>query len=163
MSDEVQPDTCRGSTAAALEPEPPFKGQDDARLREALRRCSPATRAAAWEYRRTGRLDQIPTIIDGLIEHFVEPDARVKLRSGADGLRLVEDLGIDSLTMLEIVFLAEEVLQVTIENERLRPFRTVGDVKDFVAAKIAGATAAGGAYAPVSNEWPAPSVPHAGL
>lgn len=136
--------------------------QDDARLREALRRCSPATRAAAREFRETGRLDQIPAVIDGLIEHFVEPGARAKLRTGADSLRLAEDLGIDSLTLLEIVFLAEEVFQVTIENEKLRPFRTVGDVKAFVAAKIAGETALGAGYSPGQARWQAGTVSQTG-
>ncbi len=149
--------------AVDVEPGPTFAERDDARLREALRRCSPATRAAALEFRRTGSLDQIPAIIDGLIEHFVEPSARAKLQCEPDSLRLVEDLGVDSLTMLEIVFLAEEVFQVTIENEKLRPFRTVGDVKDFVATKLVGAAPESAGYAQDQTRWPAPPVSHAGL
>jgi acyl carrier protein len=39
--------------------------------------------------------------------------------------------------MLEIVFLAEDVLQITIDNEEMRPFRTVGDVKTFIVSKLA--------------------------
>jgi 3-hydroxyacyl-[acyl-carrier-protein] dehydratase len=105
-------------------------------LHDALKRCSPSTREAAREFRRTGRADYLPVIVDGLIEHYVEPDVRAKLSRADDGLRLVEDLAIDSLTLLEIVYLAEDVLQVTIDNDELRPFRTVGDVKDFFAAKL---------------------------
>jgi acyl carrier protein len=109
-------------------------------LKDVLKRCSPATRAAAREFRKTGSTDQLPAIIHGLIEHYVERDARAKLERGDDSLRLVEDLAIDSLTMLEIVFLAEEVLQVSIDNEELRPFRTVGDIKQFIVSKMGGAT-----------------------
>ena len=47
--------------------------------------------------------------------------------------------GLADFSHVEIVFLAEEVLQVSIDNEELRPFRTVGDVKRFVASKLAGA------------------------
>ena len=112
---------------------------EDTRLHDALKRCSAATRHAAREYRRTGKVEWVPTIIHGLIEHYVEPEARAKLGGADDNLRLTEDLGVDSLTMLEIVFLAEEVLQVSIDNEELRPFKTVGDVKRFVASKLAGA------------------------
>jgi acyl carrier protein len=54
----------------------------------------------------------------------------------------VEDLAIDSLTMLEIVFLAEEVLQVSLDNEELRAFRTVGEVKRFIVSKLAPASPA---------------------
>jgi len=121
-------------------PSPPparaFTPQDEAHLRDALKRCSPSTREAARQFRRTGRADYLPVIVNGLIEHYVEPDVRAKLSRADDGLRLAEDLAIDSLTMLEIVYLAEDVLQITIDNEELRPFRTVGDIKEFLAAKL---------------------------
>lgn len=113
---------------------------DDEYLRDALKRCSPATREAAREFRRTGDTTHIPAIIHGLIEHYVEPEARAKLGGGGDQLRLVEDLAIDSLTMLEIVFLAEDVLQISIDNEEVRPFRTVGDINRFIAGKLERAT-----------------------
>lgn len=118
-----------------------FTEADDAHLRDALKRCSPSTREAACAYRRTGSLDYLPAIVHGLIEHYVERGARAKLNRSDDAVRLVEDLAIDSLTMLEIVFLAEDVLQISIDNEELRPFRTVGDVKTFIASKLAHAPA----------------------
>lgn len=113
--------------------------QGESYIRDALKRCSAPTRDAACAYRRTRNAAHLPTIIEGLIEHYTEPGSRAKLRGACDGLRLVEDLGIDSLTMLEIVFLAEDVLQVSIDNEELRPFRTVGDIKRFIASKLASA------------------------
>ena len=114
-----------------------FTSEEDAQLRDTLKRCSPSTRDAACAFRRTKSLDYLPAIVHGLIEHYVEREARTKLNRADDGLRLVEDLAIDSLTMLEIVFLAEDVLQISIDNEDLRPVRTVGDVKTFIASKLA--------------------------
>jgi len=113
-----------------------FTPQDEAALRDALKRCSPATREAASGFRRTGSAEFLPAIVHGLIEHYVEREARAKLARADDDLRLVEDLAIDSLTMLEIVFLAEDVLQISIDNEDLRPFRTVGDIKRFLASRL---------------------------
>jgi 3-hydroxyacyl-[acyl-carrier-protein] dehydratase len=130
-----------GTRCLSLGPERPFTPADDAYLRDALKRCSPSTRDAACAFRRTGSPDHLPAIVHGLIEHYVERGARAKLNRSGDGLRLVEDLAIDSLTMLEIVFLAEDVLQISIDNEELRPFRTVGDVKQFIASKLAPASA----------------------
>jgi 3-hydroxyacyl-[acyl-carrier-protein] dehydratase len=72
------------------------------------------------------------------VERFVEPDLRVKLKDPDDDLRLIEDLGIDSLTMMEIVILVEEVLQMSINNEELRNLRTIGDVKLFIECKVRG-------------------------
>ena len=68
----------------------------------------------------------------------MEPDLRAKLKDPDDDLRLIEDLGIDSLTMMEIVILVEEVLQMSINNEELRHLRTIGDVKQFIECKVRG-------------------------
>jgi acyl carrier protein len=125
-----------GSGHIAPVPAKAFTPEDDARLCDALKRCSPSTREAAREFRKTGSPAFVPAIVNGLIEHYVEPDARAKLTRADDGLRLIEDLAIDSLTMLEIVFVAEDVLQISIDNDELRPFRTVGDIKAFLAAKL---------------------------
>ena len=110
--------------------------QEEVRQRDVIRRFSPLTREAAREFQRTGDRNQLSTIVHGLIEHCVDRSAREKLKDSDDSLRLVEDLAIDSLTMLEIVFLAEEVLQISIESDELRGFRTVGDVHRFIALKM---------------------------
>jgi len=134
-------DPGQGTQSRSPETARRFTPEDDAYLRDALKRCSPTTREAACAFRRTGSPDYLPAIVHGLIEHYVERGARAKLSRSDDGLRLVEDLAIDSLTMLEIVFLAEDVLQISIDNDELRPFRTVGDVKKFIASKLAHAPA----------------------
>ncbi len=116
----------------------PFAPEDEAALREALKRCSPSTFEAAVQFRKTGNADHMPAVVIGVIERFVEPDLRSKLKDADDDLRLIEDLGIDSLTMMEIVILVEDVLQLTINNDELRNLRTVGDVKTFIDCKIRG-------------------------
>src|SRR3954471_22956505 len=116
----------------------PFTAEDDVNLRESLKRCSPSTFEAAVQYRKTGNAEHVPAVVIGVIERFVEPDLRVKLKDADDDLRLIEDLGIDSLTMMEIVILVEDVLQMTINNDELRHLRTVGDVKIFIECKVSG-------------------------
>jgi acyl carrier protein len=116
----------------------PFSPEDEAALREALKRCSPSTFEAAVQFRKTGNPEHLPAVVIGIIERFVEPDLRIKLKDADDDLRLIEDLGIDSLTMMEIVILVEDVLQMSINNDELRNLRTVGDVKLFIDCKIRG-------------------------
>lgn len=111
--------------------------EDDPVLRETLKRCSPATYYAACKYRKTGCTDDLRTVVLGVVERFVERDLRVKLRMPDDALRLREDLGLDSLTMMEIVMVAEEVLGISVSNEELTQLRTVGEVQLFIAAKSA--------------------------
>ena len=117
---------------------PAFTSADDAELREALKRCSPATYEAAHRYRNTGDTTQLPAIVLGVIERYLERDLRPKLRHPASDLLLADDLGIDSLTMMEIVLLAEEVLQITIASEELLRLRTLDDAQRFIAAKVRG-------------------------
>ena len=50
----------------------------------------------------------------------------------------MEDLGVDSLMMLEIVMLVEETLDVSIENDELMELRTLGDVKTLIDCKVQG-------------------------
>ena len=116
----------------------PFTTEDDNNLRESLKRCSAATYEAAAQFRKTGNTEHLPAIVLGIIERYVEPDLRAKLKDADDDLRIIEDLGIDSLTMMEIVVLVEDVLQMTINNEELRHLRTVGDVKTFIEYKVRG-------------------------
>jgi acyl carrier protein len=110
---------------------------EDAQLREALKRCSTSTFEAARQLRRTGNIEYLPAFIAGVIERFVEPDRRGKLKHPADDLHLIEDLGLDSLTLMEIVLLAEDVLPISIPNEELRQLRTVGEVRRYIEVKLA--------------------------
>jgi acyl carrier protein len=51
----------------------------------------------------------------------------------------VDDLGIDSLTMVEIAVLAEEKLGVKIPDGELGNLQTVGDAVNYVAERSVGA------------------------
>jgi 3-hydroxyacyl-[acyl-carrier-protein] dehydratase len=108
----------------------------DAQLRAALKRCSPCTYYAAYQFRRTGDVRRLPVIVVGVIERFVAPEQRGKLKEPADRLRLAEDLAIDSLTWLEIVLLLEEVLQLSIATDELQALGTLGEAQRFLAAKV---------------------------
>jgi acyl carrier protein len=128
--------------------------QDDPVLRETLKRCSPATYYAACKFRQTGAPDDLRLLVAGVVERFVERSHRTALAAGGDALRLREDLGLDSLTMMEIVMLAEEVLPLTVANEELTSLRTLGDVQAFIARKLAAPRATPRpALAPAGNDW----------
>ena len=107
-------------------------------LRESLKRCSQETVDAAIAYRKYGEYEPVPTIVMGIIERYLEPEVRDKIKDCTEETRLYEDFGIDSLTMVESVMLVEETLNISIPNEDLRELRTVGDVKTFIDCKIRG-------------------------
>ena len=107
-------------------------------LRELLKRCPKGTFEAALALRAHKDVEQVPTIVMGIIDRHLEPDQKETLSKGDDAIRLYEDLGVDSLTMLEIVMMVEQTLQVTIDNEELRDLRTLADVKAYLDAKVKG-------------------------
>jgi len=107
-------------------------------LRELLKRCPKGTFEAALAFRAHKDVEQVPTIVMGVIERHLEPEQKEVLANGEDSIRLYEDLGVDSLTMLEIVMMVEQTLQVTIDNEELRDLRTLADVKVYLDAKVKG-------------------------
>jgi 3-hydroxyacyl-[acyl-carrier-protein] dehydratase len=134
-----------------------FPPDADAKLRTALKRCSPATLAAARTFRQSGDAADLPPLVCGLVERYLEPGLRPRLNPADRQLRLVEDLGLDSLTLMEIGMLAEEVLDVSLDHEDLRPLRTVGDVQQLMARAVAARAR------PVApNSAPAPAAGYPG-
>ncbi|HUI05397.1 MAG TPA: phosphopantetheine-binding protein [Verrucomicrobiae bacterium] len=112
---------------------------DLADLKEGLRRCSAKTVEAAVRYRETKDLTAIPQIVYGILERYQPATAAIKLSEANENARLIEDIGLDSLTLLEIVLSIEEILTLRIENEELREIRTIGQLNQFLHAKITGA------------------------
>ena len=105
-------------------------------LKETMRRCPPEAVEAAIAYQKTHDARYVPVVVMGIIERFVEPDYRAKIREANEDVRLSEDLGIDSLIMVEIIIMIEEALGITINNEEIRNVRTIGDLKAYLGAKL---------------------------
>ncbi len=132
--------TCRN-----LDPENPDAGRsrqlaacDDAALREALKHFSRSTYYAAYQFRLTGDPDRLPTLILGIIEHYVDTGLQGRLTRPDSELLLCEHLGIDSLDLMEMVSLLEDVLQIPISNSDRPALRTLGDLRRYVESKAAG-------------------------
>jgi acyl carrier protein len=113
-----------------------FTEADRETLKDSLRRCSPETIEAAIKYRETGDGSLVSAIVAGIIERFLEPDVKPLMQSGDDSLQLFDDLGVDSLTMMEIVILVEETLNISVENEELRELRSIKDINEFIKDKL---------------------------
>jgi acyl carrier protein len=110
----------------------------DEDLKELLKRCPAGTYEAARQFRESKDVSQIEQIVIGIIERHLEPEQKEILLKSDDSLRMYEDLGMDSLTMLEVVMMVEQTLEVSIDNEELRDLRTLGDVKSYLNAKARG-------------------------
>ena len=89
-------------------------------------------------FQATGDVKLVPVVVLGIVERFLEPEMVDVLKKGDDSVKFMEDLGLDSLTMFEAIMMVEESLGISIKNEELLDLRSVGDLKKFIQAKLAG-------------------------
>jgi acyl carrier protein len=112
--------------------------EEAARLRESFERCSPETIEAILRFRSEHGLDSALAGVHGIIERYVQSKPGVRISQLPEKTRLHEDLGIDSLTMLEIVMSIEEALDFHLQASDARNIRTLGDLRQYVDDRIHG-------------------------
>ena len=71
-------------------------------------------------------------ILAGLAE-IVNEETGVEVEDVQLDKSFTEDLDIDSISMMTIVVNAEEKFEVTIPDEEVKNFKTVGDAVEFIA------------------------------
>lgn len=108
---------------------------EDAGLREILKRCSPSTYEAARVFRQTGNPRYLPAIVRGILQPFVDESLQSKLEGSSEDLLLSQDLGIDSLALMEVAIVAEDAVGFPVDSEELRRVRTVGEMERALAVK----------------------------
>ena len=113
-----------------------FTSEDEAVLRDALKRCSEQTIEKAVEFRKTGNPELVGPVVMGIIERFLEPEKRAALKSAPDSAKMIEDLGLDSLTMVEIVLAVEDAVGMSIDNDDIQKLKTLGDIKNYIKGKV---------------------------
>ena len=105
-----------------------FTPEDEAALRDSLKRCSAETIEKAVELRKTGNPALAGDVVIGIIDLLKNPQ---------DSLKMIEDLGLDSLTMVEIVLAVEDATGMSIDQEDVQKIHTLGDIKAYISAKLA--------------------------
>lgn len=101
-----------------------------------LRRCSAPTIEAALRFQETRSPADVEPIIHGLIDREMPAENPTDLAAAPEDTRLIEDLGLDSLGLMDIVMAAEDVFGINIENEELRSIATMGELNRFIAEKV---------------------------
>jgi len=123
-------------------------------IRDALKSCPAPAVAAALRFRATGDIRCLPAILRGIIGRHVTPDLSAKLASpAADDFRLVEDLGVDSLMLIEIAASCEEVFQLSIPSRELFELRTLGDINRAIAQRLCCQAPPGERAASPADDW----------
>jgi len=102
-----------------------------------LARYPVEARDAYERFRTTGDAEALRIVVLAAVRDFMP-----KRNLGAtnieikDEMKLMEDLGYDSLAVAETVFFFEDLFKVRIENTELMSVRTIGELRSFVSRKL---------------------------
>lgn len=102
------------------------------RLEEELRRCPAGTKEALVNFLKSGDSSEFEIFAKGILVRNIDEDYHDVLVQGSDDLRFVEDLGVDSLSMIEIAINFEDALGITLIDDELKNMRTLGQVKEHL-------------------------------
>lgn len=87
-------------------------------------------------FKDNGNSDCLHKFVIGLIQFLQDASAGSSEEQLSDEARLREDLGIDSITIAEVVFLLEEIFEIEINNQELMEISSVGQLREFVLKKL---------------------------
>jgi Acyl carrier protein len=114
----------------------PVTENDRENFQQTLKRCPEGTLEALVLFRESGDLDALNTFLLGCIKRHTEDEYHSLLDEARDDISFIDDLGIDSMTMMEIVMMVEECLEIQIENQDLMSVRTLGDLNSFIKKSL---------------------------
>jgi acyl carrier protein len=106
-------------------------------LKETLKHCPTGTFEALIQFRETGDVPALMTFVKGAMVRHLDPDQTAALEAATPDSKLIDDVGIDSLTMTEIVIMIEECLEISIPTEDLMRIQTLGSLNEYLAEKAA--------------------------
>ncbi|MCC6415235.1 MAG: hypothetical protein IT582_04940 [Opitutaceae bacterium] len=99
----------------------------------------PETIQASFQrYLATGDLAAADEVVLAIIkDHVPEKKAALIPAQLTDNSTLTGDLGIDSVSIADALYMLEDVFDVSIPNGELASLRTLGDLRKFLRRKLA--------------------------
>lgn len=84
--------------------------------------------AAYVAYASSGELSQLDAVVLGVLQFYLAKPPPQPLAALPGSTRLREDLGVDSLTMVDTLFLAENLFDLTMADDELAKVSTLDDL-----------------------------------
>ena len=106
------------------------------KLRAALHGLPASAVAACEEFRATGHRAAFDRAVTELVEYHLSPRPPRPLATYPGSTAIVADLGLDSITMVELVFLFEAVFAVKIPQDKLIAVVTLDDLRNLLHAQL---------------------------
>jgi acyl carrier protein len=105
---------------------------------DGIRHLPAPAQAAFARFQAEGDPAMLDPVMLGVLEHFAPGPPNPPLSDLPGGTRLIEDLGYDSLTMVEVVFFTEELFGISVTNAEVLQVHTLDDLRGFIRRKLAG-------------------------
>ena len=67
-----------------------------------------------------------------MVEKIIAETLKIDIESIKDNMKFIEDLGGDSLHVVELVMAVEEAYDIQISDEEAEVLRTVGELKEYI-------------------------------
>lgn len=105
---------------------------------EMIKHLSAGVRASYQRYATTGDMDAADEVVLAIVKDHV-PSKKVDQIPAHldDNSTLMGDLGIDSVSIADAVFVLEDVFNVSISNRDLVRLRTIGDLRAYLRSQLA--------------------------
>lgn len=104
-------------------------------LKETLKHCPAGTLEALMDFKATSSFESLVTFVKGAMIRHLDLDQAATLEKATSDTKLIEEVGVDSLTLTEIVIMIEECLDISIPNEDLMQLETFGALTDYLKQK----------------------------
>jgi len=113
-----------------------FLAKSPAAIRTDLAGFPPAAIEAALRFRESSSPGDFSALILAMIAFYRPGGASKPIESFPPETRFREELGLDSLTLTEMVFKLDELLGVAIEIREAAQIQTLAELQEFLRAKL---------------------------
>ncbi len=111
------------------------------RVRESFGGFPEDVKSAYLDFAERGDLPALDTVVLGVLQFYLAKKPGEPLASLPGATRLVDDLGCDSLTMMDMVFLMEGLFDVKINDADLSKIVTLDDLRAHLRRLVQGTAA----------------------
>ena len=102
------------------------------RIRETLDGFPPRITAAYVAFAESGEQANLDVVVLGVLQFYLAKKPKESLDTLPGSTRLVDDLGCDSLTMMDTVFMVESLFDIKVDDNELARLATLDDLRDHL-------------------------------
>ena len=113
-----------------------FRTKPESNIHQELQGLPPSVVTAVLRLHAGGGMEDVEAMLPGLISYHLPTGVAPLPEPLPTGLRLREDLGLDSLALSEMAFKLDELFHVPIETREVAGVLTVEDLRNFLGRKL---------------------------